>query len=254
MRDLLRQLVVIVSLVFTLTSNALANILPLNGLGTGEISDRFPVPVTPAGYVFSIWGLIYLGLTAFTVVHSLPARREDAKLRSVGWIFALSNLFNGLWIYAWHYLSFPLSLLLMLGLLASLIAIYLRLEIGSQRYGGLDRWTISAPFSIYLGWITIATVANVTITLYDAGFGGFGIPGTAWAIALFCVAAGLGLWMIFRRDEAAYPAVLIWALIGVAQNQAALQAVAVAAAALAGLLLLTTIGQQWRIYRDRRLA
>ena len=130
MKDLLRQLAVIFTVIVTLVVNTLANVLPLNGLNTGQISDRFHVYFVPAGYVFAIWGVIYLGLIAYTVFQALPAQRANPRLRATGWWVALGGLANSAWIFFWHYQQFPLTLVAMLVLLATLIITYVRLGIG----------------------------------------------------------------------------------------------------------------------------
>ena len=129
-KDSLRQGVNILAVLGLLLVNGLANSLPLNGLNTGEISDRFDVLFVPAGYVFSIWGLIYLGLIAFSIYQVMPAQRENPRLRSLGWLFALSCLANITWLFLWHYEYFVLTVVAMLVLLGSLIIIYQRLGIG----------------------------------------------------------------------------------------------------------------------------
>src|SRR5512137_3187399 len=130
MKDMLRQFSVLLTVLATLVINGLANALPLNGLNTGQISDRFHVYFVPAGYVFAIWGVIYLGLIAFAVFQALPSQRENPRLRATGWWIALGGLANSTWIFLWHYLQFPLTLVAMLVLLATLIITYLRLGTG----------------------------------------------------------------------------------------------------------------------------
>ena len=117
MKDILRQISVIVTILATIVVNGLANALPINGLNTGQISDRFQVYFVPAGYVFSIWGLIYLGLIAFAIFQALPSQRENPRLRETGWWIALGGLANIAWIFLWHYEQFPLTLIAMLVLL-----------------------------------------------------------------------------------------------------------------------------------------
>src|SRR5512139_2824193 len=123
MKDSFRQISVFVSVIVTLIVNVLANALPINGLKTGQISDRFQVYFVPAGYVFSIWGVIYLGLIAFAIFQALPS------LRATGWWISLGGLANSAWIFLWHYEQFPLTLAAMLVLLATLIVTYLGLGI-----------------------------------------------------------------------------------------------------------------------------
>ena len=100
MKDRLRQIAVIVSIAGTIIVNALANTLPINGQNTGEVSDRFQVYFVPAAYVFSIWGLIYIGLIVFAIFQALPAQRENPRMRSIGWWVVLGGLANSAWIFA----------------------------------------------------------------------------------------------------------------------------------------------------------
>ncbi|PKO06150.1 MAG: tryptophan-rich sensory protein [Chloroflexi bacterium HGW-Chloroflexi-3] len=208
----------LISLLATITVNALANILPINNLQTGEVSDSFGALFTPAGYVFAIWGVIYLTLAVFAVYQVLPAQKENARLDRVGIWFILANLFNGGWIFAWHYLLFPLSMLLMLGLLVSLVVIYLRLGIGTGKISLNERWLVDMPFSIYLGWISVATIANASVFLLDLNWDGFGLSETIWTVIVLLVGVILGLIMTLKRSEVFYTLVLIWAFIGITQN------------------------------------
>ncbi len=128
-KDTLRQLANAFSVVFALTVNILASTLPLNGQNTGEISDRFQVYFVPAGYVFAIWGIIYIGWIAFAIYQLLPTQKESPRLRNPGYLFALSGVFNAVWLFCWHYNLFGLSVLVMLTLLGLLIASYLKLNI-----------------------------------------------------------------------------------------------------------------------------
>jgi len=215
MKNTLRQVAVIVTTLITLTVNGLANSLPLNGLNTGEISDRFKTYFVPAGYVFSIWGLIYLGLLAFTVYQALPARREDPRLVKIGWAVVVANLANAAWIFFWHYLLFPLSLLAMVTLLVALLFIYTRLEIGKARATTLERWLVRVPFSVYLGWITVATIANAADVLDYIQWGQFGISAEAWMVIILVVVVAIAWAMSITRKDRAYLAVLLWALAGI---------------------------------------
>ena len=199
MKDTIRQIAVIVTVLGTLVVNGLANALPLNGLNTGQISDRFDVYFVPAGYVFSIWGLIYLGLIAFAVYQALPSQRENPRLRAVGWWVALSGLANSTWIFLWHYEQFPLTLIAMLVLLASLIVIYLRLGIGRTRVSQAETWLARVPFSIYLGWITVATVANITSLLDYLNWNGFGLAAEVWMGIMLAAVLVITALVIFTR-------------------------------------------------------
>lgn len=228
-RDRVRQGVNVVAVIATLVVNGLANALPLNGQSTGEISDRFAIYFVPAGYVFSIWGLIYLGLIAFAVYQALPAQAQNPRLRRIGPWFALSCAANIAWIFFWHYEQFPPTLAAMLALLAALLVIYLRLEIGRRPAAAIERWVVNLPFSLYLGWISVATIANVTQVLYYLGWGGWGIAPQVWAAVMLTAAVIIGAAMSLIRRDVAYAAVLVWAFIGIAIKHAAAPTVAYSA-------------------------
>ena len=221
MGDYLRQFAVIVVTLATIAINGLATGLPLNGQSTGEISDRFPSLFTPAGYVFSIWGVIYLGLLAYMVFQALPSQRTNARLRSIGWLYVLSGVANSVWIFLWHYNQFALSLVVMLVLLVSLILIYQRLNPWRASVTASERWTTHIPFSIYLGWITVATVANAATVLLDIGWDGWLLPDMGWALAMISIATLIGLFFAMIKRDVAYVAVLVWAFIGIAVKQSA---------------------------------
>jgi len=198
MKDTLRQISVIVSVLATLIVNFLANALPINGQTTGQVSDRFNVYFVPAGYVFSIWGLIYIGVIAYTIFQALPAQRANPRLRATGWWVVLGGVANSVWIFLWHYNLFPLTLIAMLVLLATLIMTYLRLGIRRTAVSSGERWAVQLPFSIYLGWITVATVANATSLLDYLKWGGFGLAPELWmgivlaAVLVIAVLSGAG--------------------------------------------------------------
>jgi benzodiazapine receptor len=237
----IRQVLNVFTFLGVVVVNGLANALPLNGISTGEISDSFPVLFTPAGYVFSIWGLIYLLLSGFVIYQALPSQRNNPRLERVGYWFVLSNLLNAAWIFLWHYGYFQLTLFVMLGLLVSLIVIYQRLQIGLTRVGFPQNLFVNSPFSVYLGWISVATIANFSIALYDLGWNGFGIAPQAWAVIVLVVAAGIGAAMILLRRDLAFALVLIWASIGIVVKQIETPAVVVAASITAFTLLIILV-------------
>jgi hypothetical protein len=227
MKDKLRQIMVIVTIAATIVVNVLADALPINGLGTGQISDMFKVYFVPAGYVFSIWGLIYLGLIAFAIFQAMPSQRENPRLRSTGWWICLGGLANIAWIFLWHYEMFALTVVAMLVLLGTLIVTYLRLGNGRIQVSTGERYTTQLTFSIYLGWITVATVANITSLLYYLNWNAFGISSVIWmGIVLLAVFIIAGL-MNFTRRDVAYCGVILWALAGIAVKFAGVPAVAI---------------------------
>jgi hypothetical protein len=239
----------VITLAITLVMNTLANTLPLNGRTTGEISDRFSANLfAPAGYVFSIWGVIYVGLIAFVAYQLTAAGRRSPGVRLVGGWFAVSCIANSLWIVVWHYEIFPATMVAMLVLLVSLCVIVSRLGVPSAASSAADRWLVYLPFSVYLGWISVATIANASIFLLDRGWDGAPLPAVVWALLLLAVATGLGAWMVLRRGDLAYAAVLVWAFIGIAAKQADVAWVPPAAWAGVGVLV-ALVG--WQLARGR---
>jgi translocator protein len=245
-KDNVRSVVNVVATVVMIVVNVLANALPINGQNTGEISDRFIVYFTPAGYVFSIWGIIYLGLIAFAVFQALPAQRANPRLRAIGYWYAAGSVANTLWILLWHYELFPLTVLAMAVLLISLIVCYLRLGIGRLQVSRAEQWAVQVPFSIYLGWITVATVANVTAVLYYLKWNGWGVSNVAWTVIMLAVATVVTLLVDVSRGDVAYAFVIVWAFIGIAVKHSATPVVAYAAWVLAvavALPLLVTVSK-----------
>jgi hypothetical protein len=236
-KDTFRQTANLLSVLLALTVNILATTLPLNGQNTGEISDRFKVYFVPAGYVFAIWGVIYIGWIAFTIFQFLPSQKESPRLRRLGFLFAISNLFNAAWLFCWHYNLFGLSVLVMLALLGLLIASYLRLNVNRSSVAPSEYWCVDVLFSVYLGWITVATVANITDWLYFVGWDGLGIAAQAWAVIMLAVASLLGLAMAWKRQDVGYLAVLVWAFAGIAVKQTTAPMVVVCAWIAAALML-----------------
>jgi hypothetical protein len=252
--DRVRQAAVVVSTLATIAVNGAANAVPLNGQGTGEISDRFAVFVIPAGFIFAIWGVIYLGLLAYATVQALSSRAADPRLRSIGWAAVAANVLNGAWIFAWHWELFPLSLALMTGLLATLVVIGERLGVGRAPTAGLDRWAVNLPWTVYLGWITVATITNVAVVLAAAGFDGAGIEPATWAAGVLGTGIAIGGWWLATRRAVAYGVVLAWAYVGIAVKEQATEIVAgtalLGAAAFAALVLGISAGR----LRDAREA
>jgi hypothetical protein len=229
----------------TLTVNGLANALPINGRATGEISDSLPNLFVPAGFTFAIWGLIYLmlGIWSFWQFVSAMTGREPGvgQIEKLGVLFLIASAANISWLLAWHYERFPLSLLFMFMLLASLIAMYQRLDIGRVNWS--IRTTVAAhtPFSLYLGWISVATVANVTAVLVAAGWNGFGISEAAWAGAVIVAAALIAVLMVLQRHDSVFALVVLWAFFGIIMARIAgeyqSRDVAIVAAGSAGIVL-----------------
>ena len=232
-----------VGLILMLTLNGLANALPINGVTTGGVSDRYDNLFTPAGLTFSIWGVIYLLLTAFVVHQWMVARKgADAFTSRVDIWFFVSCLANAGWILAWHYRLLPLSLMLMLVLLGCLLAVYLRLGIGMRQVARGERMLVHLPFSVYLGWITVATIANVAVLLTSIQWGAWGLSAQFWTVTVIAVATAISLAMAFRRGDVYFCLVVVWALVGIVLKRLSDSTVpdqAIVAAAIAALALVS---------------
>ena len=230
----------------TVVVNALANILPINNITTGALSDLYPNLFVPAGLTFAIWGLIYVLLGIFVIYPLVPRVRRDPRkvqfVHKIGPLFFVSCLANIGWIFAWHYQILPLSLALMLVLLGSLLAIYLRLNIGKSEAPRAERYFAHPPFSVYLGWITIATIANVTALLVDINWNTLGLGEQFWAVAVIIVGIAIALSVLFTRKDIFYCLVVDWALIGILLKRLSVTTVpdqSVVVVTVAGLALIT---------------
>jgi benzodiazapine receptor len=237
----------VLATLLTIVMNGLANALPLNGQLTGEISDRFKVFFVPAGYVFSIWGIIYLGLIVFSIYQVLPAQRENPDLRKVGYFYVVSCVANIIWLFLWHYNIFLLTLVAMLAILYALITIYQRLAIGKARPTASMRMFVHLPFSIYLGWITVATITNATSLLEFLGWNGWGIGPAVWAAIMLIAAVAISTLMSFTRGDIAYVVVLVWVFAGIAAKHWVTPAVGMTAILSALVVIVTLILGRMRL-------
>jgi hypothetical protein len=206
------------------TVNALANILPINGVGTGQLSDEIPNLFVPAGLTFSVWGLIYLLLTVYTLTVLFQAFRKGgstAWTHADGLIFSLNMAANAAWIFSWHYRLVPLSLLIMLVIFGTLLWLEernaTRLLVGKQTLGSnkVGRFLLTTPINVYLGWICVATIANVTAVFVTFNWDGFGLDPRAWTVAVIIAGMLVGLLLIFLRKAVAAPLVIVWAYAGI---------------------------------------
>ncbi len=227
----------IVAFVVVVVVNILANLLPLNGRTTASVSDSYPTLITPAGYVFSIWGIIYALLLIFTVFQVLPAQKSKPFLRQIGYFFLLSSLANAVWLFMWHYGYIALSILPMFVLLASLILVYLRLQIGRSAVPLSERLCVHVPFSVYLGWITVAPIANVAAAAVSLDLDGLGLGEVNWTVLVIIIALIITLGVIVTRRDIAYSLVIIWALIGIALKQSDQQSIFLTAGTSAVIVL-----------------
>jgi translocator protein len=210
----------IIAFILTVAINSLAGSTTfIGGQNTAAISNKYTTLITPAGYVFAIWGIIYFLLGVFVIYQALPRERGSDYVGKIGWLFVLSSIVNIAWIFVWQYEYLAISVGLIVVYLLTLIAIYLRLNIGKAKVRTSEKLAVHLPFSIYLGWVSIATIANISLTLVASNWDGFGISPETWAIIVVAVALALTMLMLGTRKDIAYTLVVIWALVGISINQ-----------------------------------
>ena len=246
MNSILRQILVIVVYAVTLVINSLASTGALGGQPTGEISNAYPIYFVPANLTFAIWGVIYLALTAFVVFQALPAQRENPVVKRISGLFVLSSLANALWLVLFQDLQFWLSVPVMLALLGMLITIYRRLDVGKAVSRG-TYWLMQVPFSIYLAWITIATIANVAQALFASGVTELGLGGPAWAAIMLVVGTVIISAVIVRgRGNIAYALTTVWAIAGIVIKQSETPLVAGTALLMIVVIVAVLVYSLWQ--------
>lgn len=199
-----------------ITINALANILPINGLNTGEVSAFYPNLFVPAGLTFSIWSVIYILLFIYVFYALLISIRGTKGVLSIKTqlAFALTCLLNGVWIFLWHYKYIVWSEVIMLFFLVTLIYLFQKTNKLDAK-GFVKTLAVSAPISIYLGWITVATIANTTALLVEKNWGAWGLSQNVWTITMILIATGITVIMLIKKHKISYSLVVIWAFVGI---------------------------------------
>ncbi|OUL21801.1 hypothetical protein BV378_25975 [Nostoc sp. RF31YmG] len=217
-RDFFRQLLTLAAIIGAFVVNVVSNIFPLNGLSIGQISNTLfkNVLIIPANYAFAIWGLIYLGLFAFGIYQVLPSQKDDSDLRNTGYLLVIASIAQSIWVYLFLSRLFALSVVAMLLILLPLISVYLRLNIGNRSGSRNKKLFIHEPISIYLSWISVATIVNVACALYFQGWNGWGISAEVWTVILLLVATAIAVAIVIQRRDIAYAGVTTWAILAIA--------------------------------------
>ena len=210
----------LITILATLSVNILSNFFPPAGLNIGEIANTIlqGVLITPANYAFAIWGVIYLGLIAYGFYQLRPTVRVNPTVRRVDSLLILACLAQIAWVYLFTLRLFWLSVVAMLVILLSLIGAYLQLNTGTGQVSRQRRWMAQIPFSVYLGWISVATIVNIASALYISGWSGWGISAAGWTVVMLVVGAVIGAFVIQRADVA-FTLVFIWAYVAIAMRQ-----------------------------------
>ena len=228
--------------------NILANTTILGGRRTNEVSDMYPTLLTPAGYAFSIWSVIYILLAGFIIYQFRSQTASRDSVQRIGIWFAISCLLNLSWLLLWQYLYIELSVVVMVLLLITLIVIYLRTRRITNPTTG-EKWLVKLPFSIYLGWISVATILNVAISLRKNEWNGFGLSDASWAVIMLCVGGLIAVLVSYLHRDYVYPLVFVWAYIAIAIKQQDTKQVMMTALIAAGILFIHAI---WLFITRRR--
>lgn len=243
-RSLLERAAVPAALVLVLVVNWLANALPLGGLQTGEVSALYESFFTPAGFTFAIWGVIYTGLLLYAVYQALPNRTDEERLVSIGQLFVLNCLFNSAWLFAWHYQYLGISMLLMLAILATLVLTYRKLG-----EWGDTSLLVRIPFTLYLAWICVATLANVSALQTSLDLNDTGLSHVQWTLVKIAVAGAVGASVCLLKRDMLFVLVIAWAAFGIASKQVDVPEVQGAALAVSALMIMLGLVSGVRFFR-----
>lgn len=232
-----------IALVFTIVFNYLSNTGIFNGKTIGNVSDQYHTLITPAGYAFSIWGLIYLLLFGFVIYtgKSLfnPEKNEaDGFIEKIGWWFVISCISNCAWIVAWLYGFSGMSVLILVVAMISLIKILL--EALQYHDSTAKKWFINIPFQIYAGWMSVALIVATASWLQKTGWNGWGISENIWTIILISVATVIHLLMTWRKNAPLFAFVGSWAFIAIAQSNEGNSTVYIFAMVAAAVLFISS--------------
>ena len=237
--------------------NALANILPINGYNTGQISAFYPNTFVPAGFTFSIWGVIYLLLLAYTIGYTYYSIQRQAYPKAfilidrINPYFLLTCIFNMAWIVAWHYLQIELSVLIMLLFLSTLIQLFLKTKTMALDLSLTQRFILQTPFIVYLGWISVATIANITALLVAYKWTAWNIAPAYWSATMILIAIVLAVLMLRKFKVVEFALVVAWALWGIYNAQGPAAPI-LAKVTAAGIGILITAILFSLIYKPRK--
>ncbi len=211
--------------VIVIATNALANILPINGYNTGQISAFYPNYFVPAGFTFSIWGIIYLLLLNYSISFTYFTVRKNTfpeikkYLDAITPYYWVTCVLNASWILAWHYLQVSASVLIMLAFLYCLISLFLIMQKQATAIKPLYLFLLKTPFSVYLGWISVAIIANITALLVSLKWNGFGVDPIYWTLTMISIAIVLSVYFVTQFKNITSPLVVVWALWGIKAAQ-----------------------------------
>jgi benzodiazapine receptor len=243
---LLKWLNIIAFVAVVLVNGLAGSTTLIGGQDTAQVSDNNFTLITPAGYTFAIWGIIYTLLGLFVIYQALPSDKGKTT-EKVDWFFILSCIANICWLFLWQFEYLAVSVVLMFLLFASLLKAYLNLGISKSSISWRERIAVHAPFSVYFGWITIASIANVAAALVSVGWNGLGLSEETWGILVILIALLITTLVVITRRDVAYGLVIVWALIGISSGQSGNQNIAlltqISAVVVAAVIVVTIILQ-----------
>lgn len=243
LNDKLRQILVVFSVVALIVMNYLSNVRAFGGRTNAEVSDKYHTFITPAGYAFSIWGLIFLGLLAFAIYQALPSQRYNPRFRTIGGWVILNAFLNAIWSPLFNNEWIGIAVLVILTMLFSLVKIIDGLQINRKPVDAAETWLARVPFSIYFGWLTVATILNVAVYLKATEFSLSGLTESGWAAGILVVGILIGGYLFNRYRDVAYILVFAWAYIAIAVEQQQYTNVKIfAIAGAAGAVLMAIAG------------
>jgi hypothetical protein len=213
----IRQISTFIAILAAFGMNIWANVDPPNGLTIGAISQNIfkNVLITPASYAFAIWGLIYLGLIAFAVYQALPAQKSDALLSKIGYKLAIASVAQIIWVICFLDRQYGASMMAMICILCPLMAAYWSLPFKTP-ISRWQRWLIKFPISIYLAWISVATIVNGAIALEASDWSGWGISPILWTVIMLLTAGLITHFVVLPRLDFVYAGVFVWAAMAIA--------------------------------------
>lgn len=239
----------IIAFIAVVLVNILASTLPIGGRSTAAVSNMYPTLITPAGYAFSIWSVIYVLLACFVVYQATPTGQAKTSVQSIGIFFILSCLFNIIWIFLWQYVYVELCVIVIILYLLSLSVVYVRTRTPQPTRG--EMWFVKLPFSLNLGWVSVATIINITVALEKNEWSGWGLSDTTWAIIILLIGTVLAIMVSFPYRDSIYPLVFVWAYVAIAVEHPNNENVRLAALILTAIILVYALWLFFARNRDR---
>lgn len=248
MNDRLRQVLVVFVTVTLIVMNGLSNVRVFGPQTNGDVSNKYNTLITPAGYAFSIWGVIFLGLLGFAIYQALPAQRHNPRFRSAGPWYIISALANAVWSPIFNQEWIGGALVVILIMFISLFMVMEALRINPRTDMAMMRpvkaaetWLVRVPFSIYLGWLTVATILNITLWFRANSFDLSGVSEPVWAVGVLILGLMVGTVLYNRYRSTAFILVFTWAYAAIAVKQSTMPIVQLAAGAGAVVAVLLAI-------------